>query len=83
MKKKETISIDQAELAVRQHEALTGLKRPEGYSAVEALSALHPETRDALLRCARAAVDYLLEGLRETGADVQITERQNFAGRTH
>lgn len=53
--------IDPYELGTRINEAYTGLKRPEGTSAKQAVDCLFAPDREAVMRAATAAAEYLTE----------------------
>ena len=55
------VEIDSAELAVRIGEAMMGVKRPEGATAVETLDGTEPDVRAMLMEGAAAAAGFLLE----------------------
>lgn len=61
VKAKYVAPIEEAELAVRICEALNGMRRPLGSTAVEALNGMEPEDRAAYRRGAVAAMEYWRE----------------------
>jgi hypothetical protein len=74
------IMMNNDELAVRMLEAAIGLSRPEGTSAVEALSALDFYAQTSMRAQAAAAMQYFHEQMAAAGFAVDLQRQRAAAG---
>lgn len=74
-KKVIAISLDQAEMALRIVEGLTGTERPKGKSPRECLQELDEDKRESLFQASKLIAEYIYEQIIEAGAkDVKFME---------
>lgn len=64
-------ALEEAELATRIAEGITGRRRPAGATAEQALSAFAPEDRQAMQYAARNCMAYLREQMLGCGIKVE------------
>lgn len=58
-------AVDPQEMAVRILEGFTGLERPHGSTAQQALDGTEPTTREAAIAAAIAALEYIRESFND------------------
>lgn len=63
--------IDSAELALRIFEGLSGMRRPIGATAAQAMDEIEPVLRASLLQAACNAVTYFRDVINDGRCDVQ------------
>ena len=78
------ISLDQAEMAVRIMEGLTGSKRPAFKSPRECIEEMEEDKRESLFQASRLIAEYIYEQIIVAGArDVQFMDGTKEKDRPH